>query len=141
MKAAAEALKSFVAALPKRPGVYRMLGAERRAAVRRQGAQPARTASAATSTRAGWTRRIHALVSQIAGIEVTVTGSETEALLLEYNLIKAHRPRFNVMLRDDKSFPYIYLHDTHEFPRLVVLSRRAQPARALLRAVSRAPAP
>src|ERR1700730_4837034 len=62
--------------------------------------------------------KVQALVGQIANIEVTVTNSETEALLLEYNLIKEHRPRFNVTLRDDKSFPYIYLCDTHEFPRL-----------------------
>jgi excinuclease ABC subunit C len=58
-------------------------------------------------------------VRQIRHIEVTVTASETEALLLEFNLIKEHRPRFNVVLRDDKSFPYIQLH-SHEFPRLSV---------------------
>src|SRR5579864_2225107 len=62
--------------------------------------------------------KVQALVRQIAAIEVTVANSETEALLLEYNLIKAHRPRFNIVLRDDKSFPYIYLDTRHEFPRL-----------------------
>jgi excinuclease ABC subunit C len=63
--------------------------------------------------------KVEALVRQIRHIEVTVTASETEALLLEFNLIKEHRPRFNVVLRDDKSFPYIQLHQ-HEFPRLSV---------------------
>jgi excinuclease ABC subunit C len=63
--------------------------------------------------------KVEALVRQIRHIEVTVTASETEALLLEFNLIKEHRPRFNVVLRDDKSFPYIQLHE-HAFPRLSV---------------------
>src|SRR5205814_1030134 len=62
--------------------------------------------------------KVQALTAQIEGVEVTVTNSETEALLLEYNLIKAHKPRFNVVLRDDKSFPYIHLYVEHEFPRL-----------------------
>jgi excinuclease ABC subunit C len=61
--------------------------------------------------------KVQALVRAIAGIEVTVTNSDTEALLLEHNLIKSHRPRFNVTLRDDKSFPYVHL-SAHEFPRL-----------------------
>src|SRR5256886_1991174 len=63
--------------------------------------------------------KVQALTAQIDAIEVTVTNSETEALLLEYNLIKAHKPRFNVVLRDDKSFPYIQLCVEHEFPRLM----------------------
>lgn len=63
--------------------------------------------------------KVEALVRLIRHIEVTVTASEKEALLLEFNLIKEHRPRFNVVLRDDKSFPYVQLHQ-HEFPRLSV---------------------
>jgi excinuclease ABC subunit C len=63
--------------------------------------------------------KVDALVKLIRHIEVTVTASETEALLLEHNLIKEHRPRFNIVLRDDKSFPYIQLHQ-HAFPRFAV---------------------
>ncbi len=76
------------------------------------------------------TPKVHALVQQIAAIEVTVTHSEVEALLLEYNLIKEHRPRFNVVLRDDKSFPYVHLRTDHEFPKLTFYrGARNQPGR------------
>ena len=62
--------------------------------------------------------KVQALVAKTASMEVTITNSDTEALLLEFNLIKKHRPRFNVVLRDDKSFPYLHLETQHEFPRL-----------------------
>lgn len=74
--------------------------------------------------------KVHALVQQITAIEVTVTHSEVEALLLEYNLIKEHRPRYNVVLRDDKSFPYVHLRTDHEFPKLAFYrGARSQPGR------------
>jgi excinuclease ABC subunit C len=54
----------------------------------------------------------------VAAVEVTVTNTESEALILEYNLIKRHKPRFNVVLRDDKSYPYIYVSTNRPFPRI-----------------------
>jgi excinuclease ABC subunit C len=59
-----------------------------------------------------------AMMEQVARVEVTVVNTEAEALVLEYSLIKQHKPRFNVLLRDDKSYPYIYASTDHEFPRL-----------------------
>ncbi len=71
--------------------------------------------------------KTRALVKQIKSFDVTVTNNEVEALILEQNLIKSHRPRFNILLRDDKSYPYIYLSN-EKFPRLT-LHRGAKRAR------------
>jgi excinuclease ABC subunit C len=109
--------KAFIAALPRRPGVYRMYGASQEllyVGKARSLKDRVGTYFAASNV----DPRVQALVAQISAIEVTVTNSETEALLLEYNLIKAHKPRFNIVLRDDKSFPYIHLYVEHPFPRL-----------------------
>jgi excinuclease ABC subunit C len=109
--------KQFLAALPKRPGVYRMYGPEQELLY----VGKARSLKDRVSTYFAARNvdpKVQALVQQISAIEVTVTNSETEALLLEYNLIKAHKPRFNIVLRDDKSFPYIQLCEEHRFPRL-----------------------
>jgi len=66
----------------------------------------------------GLTSKTMAMINKVADIDVTVTGNETEALLLEQSLIKAHKPAYNIQLRDDKSYPYILLTDHDEFPRL-----------------------
>ena len=111
------AAKEFVAALPRRPGVYRMMDACGQPLYVGK-AKNLRDRVATYFTPANVNPKVQALVQQVADIEVTVTNSETEALLLEFNLIKAHKPRFNVVLRDDKSFPYIRLCLDHQFPRL-----------------------
>jgi excinuclease ABC subunit C len=109
--------KAFVASLPTRPGVYRMLDAAGQILyVGKAGNLRARVGS---YFRADLVQpKVLAMVQQIAAIEVTVTNSDTEALLLEFNLIKQHRPRYNILLKDDKSFPYLYLTTQQEFPRL-----------------------
>jgi excinuclease ABC subunit C len=124
-----EGLKGLVAALPRRPGVYRMYGSEGELLyVGKARSLKDRVRSYFSPSKVE--PKVHALVQQIANIEVTVTNSETEALLLEYNLIKQHRPRFNIVLRDDKSFPYIHLREDHEFPRLTFYrGARNEPGR------------
>lgn len=110
--------KNFLRNLTHQPGVYRMydnkqtviyVGKARDLKKRLVSYFRANTGS----------RKTEVLVAQIAHIDVTITHSETEALLLEHNYIKLYQPRYNVLLRDDKSYPYIFLSaDTH--PRLTI---------------------
>jgi excinuclease ABC subunit C len=109
--------KEYVSSLPRRPGVYRMMAAGGELLYVGK-AKSLRDRVGTYFNPSNIAPKVQALVQQIAAIEVTVTNSETEALLLEYNLIKEHKPRFNVVLRDDKSFPYIHLCTDHEYPRL-----------------------
>ncbi len=111
--------KEFVASLPKRPGVYRMFAADGSLLYVGK-AKNLRDRVGSYFVPSNVMPKVQALVSQIASMEVTVTRSETEALLLEHNLIKALHPKYNVVLRDDKSFPYLWLSADHDFPRLSV---------------------
>ena len=109
-------VSSFLASLPAKPGVYRMLAADDRILYVGKARHLKNRVSSYFHGRAH-SEKTQAMLAQVARVEVTVTASETEALLLEYNLIKQHRPRYNVLLKDDKSFPYIHL-TSHAFPRL-----------------------
>lgn len=109
--------KHFVSHLTTRPGVYRMYDGEGGLLyVGKAKNLKNRVASYFRAT--GLTTKTMALVSRIQSIEVTVTKSETEALLLEQTLIKQHRPPYNILLRDDKSYPYILLSN-HQHPALL----------------------
>jgi excinuclease ABC subunit C len=109
--------KSFVDALPGRPGVYRMLDSEGKILYVGK-ARNLKSRVGSYFQPSNVQPKVQALVAKTASMEVTITNSDTEALLLEFNLIKKHRPRFNVVLRDDKSFPYVHLETAHDFPRL-----------------------
>jgi len=110
--------KPFLANLSQRPGVYRMLAENGEVLyVGKARNLKNRVSTYFTGSKAHAAKTM-AMVAQIASIEVTATASETEALLLEYNLIKRHRPRYNVTLRDDKSFPYLYITTEQDYPRI-----------------------
>lgn len=107
----------FLKSLTSAPGVYRMLDAQGKLLyVGKASNLRKRVGSYFRSS--GLAPKTAAMMSQMHSVEVTITHTETEALLLENNLIKRFRPRYNVLLRDDKSYPYIRLEEGHPFPRL-----------------------
>ena len=110
-------IEAKVATLPSAPGVYRMLDSDGNALyVGKAKNLKNRVGSYARPT--GHNNRILRMIDATRAMEFIRTETETDALLLEANLIKKLRPRFNVLLRDDKSFPYILLADDHEVPQL-----------------------
>ncbi|MEP6390952.1 MAG: excinuclease ABC subunit UvrC [Halioglobus sp.] len=108
--------KEFLKSLTTRPGIYQMYDAD--GALLYVGkAKNLRNRVGSYFRASGLTTKTMALVNRIAEIQVTVTSTEVDALLLEHNLIKSHRPPYNILLRDDKSYPYILMSD-QAFPRL-----------------------
>jgi len=117
IEAGCAAIRETVRTLKPRPGVYRMLDA--RGDVLYVGKARSLKARVANYVQVkALSNRLRRMVSQTRGMEIVVTNSEAEALLLEAQLIKRFRPPYNVLLRDDKSFPFILLRADHAFPRV-----------------------
>lgn len=110
--------QSYLRTLSNDPGVYRLVDRFGRILYVGKARNLKRRVASYFRAPEQLSPKTRALMSHAASVEVTVTSSETEALLLENNLIKEHRPRYNIVLRDDKSFPYIHVTTGDAFPRL-----------------------
>ena len=117
LKSGAAIIADFVTRLPNAPGVYRMINDEGDVLYVGKARSLKKRVSNYTKPN-GLSTRIIRMVQATATMEFVTTKTETEALLLEANLIKRFRPRFNVLLRDDKSFPYILIGKDHEAPQI-----------------------
>ena len=102
--------KAFLQSLTTRPGVYQMYDADGKLLYVGK-ARNLKNRVGSYFRASGLTTKTMALVSRIHDIQVTVTTTEVDALLLEHNLIKSHQPPYNILLRDDKSYPYIFVSD------------------------------
>ena len=112
-----EVIRANLRTMPEAPGVYRMLDAK--GAVLYVGkARNLKNRVSSYARLTGHTARIGRMIAATSSMMVLTTTTETEALLLEQNLIKQLKPRYNVLLRDDKSFPHILIADDHDFPQL-----------------------
>ncbi len=112
-----KAIREVLRTLPVRPGVYRMLDAKGDVLYVGK-ARSLRNRVTSYTQAARLTKRLQRMVAQTRSMAIVTTNNEAEALLLEAQLIKRYRPPYNVLLRDDKSFPFILLRDDHAFPRV-----------------------
>lgn len=107
----------FLADASQQPGIYQMFGSD--GSILYIGkAKNLKNRLSSYFRKSGLTPKTAALVARIDRIEVTITNSETEALILEQNLIKSNRPPYNILLRDDKSYPYIFVSSGEPYPRI-----------------------
>ncbi|MCZ8043333.1 MAG: excinuclease ABC subunit UvrC [Beijerinckiaceae bacterium] len=117
LKAGIEVIAGFAKHLPNKPGVYRMFDTAGEVLYVGK-AKNLKNRVTAYARGMAHTNAVARMIAETANMEFVTTGTETEALLLESNLIKQLRPRYNVLLRDDKSFPYILLSGDHEAPQI-----------------------
>ena len=112
-----EVIKKELPLIPKLPGVYRMLNAKNEVLyVGKAKNLPNRLKSYVSEK--NHIIRTERMLSQTKKLEITTTSNESEALLLEANLIKKHKPKYNILLRDDKSFPFIFIGDKDKWPQI-----------------------
>lgn len=112
-------VKAFLKNLTTRPGIYKMLN-DRAEIIYIGKAKNLKNRVSSYFKKQTAGAKQQAMVAKIANIEVTVTHTEGEALLLECQQIKRHKPRYNICLRDDKSYPYIFLSSEHDFPQITL---------------------
>lgn len=119
-----ENIREALAVLPDKPGVYLMHDKDGKVIYVGKAVVLKNRVRSYFRNLASHTPKVRAMVAKIADIETIVTSSEVEALILECNLIKKYRPRYNIMLKDDKSYPYLKVMLNEEFPRLYVTRRQ-----------------
>lgn len=110
-------VKAFLKSLTQRPGIYRMLN-DKGEIIYIGKAKNLKNRVSSYFRNQNASPKQQAMVAKVAGIEVTVTYTEGEALLLESQLIKRHKPRYNISLRDDKTYPYVFISSFHDFPQI-----------------------
>ncbi|WP_304110224.1 excinuclease ABC subunit UvrC, partial [Phascolarctobacterium succinatutens] len=116
-------IKNALAVLPEKPGVYLMHDASGKVIYVGKAVVLKNRVRSYFRNLASHTPKVKAMVAKIAEIETIVTSSEVEALILECNLIKKYRPRYNISLKDDKTYPYLKVTMQEDFPRLYVTRR------------------